>query len=184
METIMTATTARLLLDSPVGTLTLVGSDAGVRAVLWPTERPGRVVLPDEIATVTDHPALSRAAAQLREYFDGTRQSFDVPLDLHGTAFQVKAWRALADIAYGTTASYGEQAARLGDARKARAVGAANGRNPVSIILPCHRVVGANGSLTGFAGGIDTKRFLLDLERAHARALTQTDCHLSSVYVR
>jgi len=168
--TTTTATTARMLLDTPIGTLTLVGSDAGLRAVLWPSERAGRVALPDAIATVTDHPLLSRAASQLGEYFDGARQQFDVPLDLHGTAFQVKVWRSLAEIAYGTTASYGEQAARLGDARKARAVGAANGRNPVSIILPCHRVVGADGSLTGFAGGIDTKRWLLDHERSHADA--------------
>jgi methylated-DNA-[protein]-cysteine S-methyltransferase len=166
MTTTMPPISARLLLDTPVGALTLVGSDAGLRAVLWPTERTGRVVLPDDLATVTDHPVLSRAATQLGEYFAGTRQSFDVPLDLHGTAFQVKVWRALAEIAYGTSASYGEQAARLGDARKARAVGAANGRNPISIILPCHRVVGADGSLTGFAGGVDTKRWLLEHERA------------------
>ena len=161
----MTTTTARMLLDTPVGALTLVGSDAGLRAVLWPTEKAGRVVLPGDVATVTEHRVLSRAVAQLREYFDGSRRHFDVPLDLHGTAFQVKAWRALAEIPYGTTASYGEQAARLGDARKARAVGAANGRNPISIILPCHRVVAADGSLTGFAGGLETKRYLLDHER-------------------
>jgi methylated-DNA-[protein]-cysteine S-methyltransferase len=161
----MTTDTAQMLLDTPIGTLTLVGSDAGLRAVLWPTEKPGRVPLPDDIATVTEHAVLSRAATQLTEYFAGTRQRFDVPLDLHGTAFQVKVWRSLAEITYGETATYGEQAARLGDGRKARAVGAANGRNPVSIILPCHRVVGADGSLTGFAGGIDTKRWLLDHER-------------------
>lgn len=150
-------------LDSPVGTLTFVGSDAGLRAVLWPVERPGRVVFPDE-PTTADHPVLVRAMTQVREYLDGGRQAFDVPLDLHGTPFQVKVWRALAAIPYGATSTYGDEAVRLGDARKARAVGAAVGRNPVSIILPCHRVVGTDGSLTGFAGGLEAKRHLLALE--------------------
>ena len=153
----------RTVVDSPMGPLTLVGSDAGLRAVLWPKERAGRIALPD--TTVDDtHPVLTRTAAQIAEYFAGQRRTFDLPLDLHGTPFQVKVWRSLADIAYGTTSTYAEQAGRLGDPNKARAVGAANGRNPVSIVLPCHRVVGADGSLTGFAGGLDAKRFLLDLE--------------------
>jgi methylated-DNA-[protein]-cysteine S-methyltransferase len=153
------------VIDSPVGPLTLVGSDAGLRAVLWPNERPGRVTLPT--TSVDDrHPVLVRAAAQITEYFAGQRRSFDLPLDLHGTAFQVKVWRSLADIAYGHTSTYSAQAARVGDPNKARAVGAANGRNPVSIVLPCHRVVGADGSLTGFAGGLDAKRLLLELEGA------------------
>ena len=150
-------------LDTPLGTLTFVGSDAGLRAVLWPVERPGRVVFPEEPAT-SDHPVLTRAMTQVREYLDGHRRSFDVPLDLHGTPFQLKVWRALAAIPYGATSTYGHEAARLGDARKARALGAAVGRNPVSIILPCHRVVGTNGSLTGFAGGLEAKRHLLALE--------------------
>jgi len=153
-------------LDSPVGTLTFVGGDAGLRAVLWPVERDGRVRLPD--TSPGDHPVLGRAMAQVAEYLAGQRHDFDLPLDLHGTAFQLKVWRGLATIAYGTTSTYAQQAARLGDARKARAVGAAVGRNPVSIVLPCHRVVGADGSLTGFAGGLDAKRHLLALEAAGA----------------
>jgi methylated-DNA-[protein]-cysteine S-methyltransferase len=152
-------------LDSPVGRLTFVGSDAGLRAVLWPVERPGRVVLPDDLAVTPDHPVLVRAMEQVAQYLAGERRAFDVPLDLHGTAFQVKVWHGLLAIGYGTTSTYGAEAGRLGDARKARAVGAAVGRNPVSIIVPCHRVVGANGSLTGFAGGLDAKTFLLGLER-------------------
>jgi methylated-DNA-[protein]-cysteine S-methyltransferase len=108
---------------------------------------------------------VATTVAQLTEYFDGERQEFDLPLDPIGTEFQQAAWSALRTIPYGTTVSYGEQAARMGDRRKARAVGAANGRNPISIVVPCHRVVGSNGSLTGFAGGLDTKAWLLDHER-------------------
>jgi methylated-DNA-[protein]-cysteine S-methyltransferase len=104
-------------------------------------------------------------AAQLEEYFAGRRQTFDLPLDPVGTSFQRAAWDALRTIDYGSTVSYGEQAARMGDRRKARAVGAANGRNPISIVVPCHRVVGADGALTGFAGGLETKAWLLDHER-------------------
>jgi methylated-DNA-[protein]-cysteine S-methyltransferase len=154
---------ATALVPSPVGLLTIVASDLGVRAVLWPTDDPKRVPL-GEAAADAEHPVLTCAAAQLAEYFDGTRQDFDVPLDPVGTDFQQSAWRALRTIPYAETVSYGEQAERMGDKRKARAVGAANGRNPISIIVPCHRVVGANGSLTGFAGGIDTKAWLLDHE--------------------
>lgn len=159
-----TAMLVTATLDSPVGRLTFVGSDAGLRAVLWPVERPGRVPLPPDLVERPDHPVLARAVAQVGEYLAGGRRTFDVPLDLHGTAFQVKVWRGLLAIDYGTTSTYGAEAARLGDARKARAVGAAVGRNPVSIIVPCHRVVGANGTLTGFAGGLDAKRLLLSLE--------------------
>lgn len=155
-------------LDSPVGRLTFVGSDAGLRAILWPVERPGRVVLPDALEDAPDHPVLQRAVRQVTEYLADERRTFDLPLDLHGTPFQVKVWRGLVAIGYGETSTYGAEAARLGDARKARAVGAAVGRNPVSIVVPCHRVVGADGSLTGFAGGLDAKTFLLGLERAGA----------------
>ena len=107
---------------------------------------------------------LAVAAAQLSEYFAGTRQEFDLPLDLDGTAFQRRAWTALAKIPYGETRSYGEQARRLGVPRAARAIGAANGANPLPIVLPCHRLVGADGSLTGFGGGLETKRWLLEFE--------------------
>ena len=162
MTTYVTTTLA-----SPVGPLTVLASDAGLRAVLWATDVPGqRVPWPTETAEDPTHPVLRLAADQLSSYFDGDRRSFDVPLDLHGTVFQVKAWRSLATIGYGQTASYADQARLLGDPNKARAAGAANGRNPVSIILPCHRVVGARGELTGFAGGLDAKRRLLAFEAA------------------
>lgn len=153
---------------SPVGLLTVIGSGRGLRAVLWATERPGRVKLPADVPTSTGGSGGPRVLAdtveQLGEYFAGERRQFELPLDLVGTPFQQKIWRSLADIPYGSTVSYGTQAERLGRPTASRAVGAANGRNPVSIVLPCHRVVGANGSLTGFAGGLTAKRFLLNLE--------------------
>ncbi|TFH15485.1 MAG: methylated-DNA--[protein]-cysteine S-methyltransferase [Acidimicrobiales bacterium] len=151
-------------MDTPVGAITIVASDRGVRAILWPDGDAGRVRLPTA-SPDSDHPVIVATVAQLGEYFDGEREEFDLPLDPVGTEFQQSAWMALRTIPYGTTISYGEQAARMGDRRKARAVGAANGRNPISIVVPCHRVVGSNGSLTGFAGGIDTKAWLLDHER-------------------
>lgn len=151
--------------DSRVGELTLVATDTGLRAVLWPTEKEGRVPLVEEIASMPEHPVLSATRAQLEEYFRGERTEFDLPLDLRGTDFQKSAWLALATIPFGETATYGEQAERIGKPAAVRAIGAANGRNPISIILPCHRVVGANGDLTGFAGGIETKRDLLAFEK-------------------
>jgi methylated-DNA-[protein]-cysteine S-methyltransferase len=158
--------------DSPVGELLLVASTAGLRAVLWPNDNRRRVPLPPLTAGVFTGPSavLDRTAQQLDDWFAAQRTTFDLPFDLHGTPFQVKAWRALAAIPYGATRSYGEQAATLGHPTAARAIGAANGRNPLSIVLPCHRVIGANGTLTGFAGGIETKRWLLDFEHAHGRA--------------
>jgi methylated-DNA-[protein]-cysteine S-methyltransferase len=157
-------------IDSPVGPLTVVASTSGLRAVLWPDDDPLRVpalarVELDASAPTPVRKIIDDASRQLGEYFDGTRTDFDLPLDPVGTEFQREAWWALRQIPYGETVSYGEQAARMGDRNKARAVGAANGRNPISIIVPCHRVVGSNGSLTGFAGGVDTKRYLLDHER-------------------
>jgi methylated-DNA-[protein]-cysteine S-methyltransferase len=156
---------ATTTLPTPVGTLTLVASDAGLRAVLWPREPThGRVPWPTDTTEDPSHRVLAAASCQLTEYFAGERRVFDVPIDLDGTPFQVKVWRSLATIPYGETTTYGAQARQLGDARKARAVGAANGKNPVSIILPCHRVIGADGALTGFGGGLETKQALLDLE--------------------
>ena len=108
---------------------------------------------------------LDQAERELAEYFEGTRRSFDVALDPDGTPFQRSAWQVLRTIPYGATMSYGEQAAALGDPNRARAVGAANGRNPISIIVPCHRVVASSGALTGFAGGLDTKQWLLAHEQ-------------------
>ncbi len=151
------------VMDTPVGTITIVASARGVRAILWPDD-DGRVPI-SAAAPDPDHPVIVATVAQLDEYFAGEREEFDLPLDPVGTDFQQSAWMALRTIPYGTTVSYGEQAARMGDRRKARAVGAANGRNPISIVVPCHRVVASNGALTGFAGGIDTKAWLLDHER-------------------
>jgi methylated-DNA-[protein]-cysteine S-methyltransferase len=151
------------VMDTPIGPLTIVASDDGVRAILWPDD-DGRV--PVEVASSdSDHPVIAATVAQLGEYFWGEREEFDLPLDPVGTDFQQSAWTVLRTIPYGTTLSYGEQAALMGDRRKARAVGAANGKNPISIVVPCHRVVGSNGALTGFAGGLETKAWLLDHER-------------------
>jgi len=153
--TILTTTTR-----TPIGELRLVASDDGLRAVLW----PGRDPEPD--AREGHSPLLSETALQLGEYFAGQRTAFTVPLELEGTDFQREAWLALAEIPYGRTVSYAEQARRLGRPEAVRAVGAANGRNPVPIVLPCHRVVGSDGSLTGFGGGLDVKRALLEHEGA------------------
>lgn len=152
-------------IDSPVGTLKIICSDEAVLAILWDAERAERVRLPGVPKHAPTHPLVSLTARQLEEYFAGRRQSFDLPLDPVGTPFQKAVWRELSRIPYGKTLSYGEQARRLGDSNKARAVGAANGRNPISILVPCHRVVGKTGDLTGFAGGLDRKRYLLDFEK-------------------
>lgn len=149
---------------SPVGSLRLMASDKGICAVLFNGGRNKDVRFNAALERKDDHPVLGQAEKQLAEYFAGKRQRFDLPLDMQGTVFQLKAWRELAKIPYGETISYGEQARRVGDANKARAVGTANGRNPICIIVPCHRVIGASGSLTGFTGGLKTKQYLLDLE--------------------
>lgn len=149
-------------MPSPVGDLTLVGGDEGLAAVLWEDERPGRVVLgPVEQG---GHPVLDAAEAQLGAYFQGRLQVFDLKLDFRGTDFQRSVWQALLGIPFGETRSYGEIARSLGSPGASRAVGAANGRNPISIIAPCHRVIGGSGGLTGFAGGLETKAWLLRLE--------------------
>ncbi len=145
-------TLERLSILSPIGDLTLVASDGGLCAVDWGSTRARRPL---------DNPVLRAAATQLDEYFAGTRREFDLPLDLRGTLFQNRTWSALAEIPYGATVSYAEQACRLGVPRAARAVGAANGSNPLPIVLPCHRVIGANGALTGYGGGLEVKRWLL-----------------------
>jgi len=156
---------------TPVGTLTLVASDRGLHAVLWPKRSPRAGISPRPRRD-QDHPILQKAVLQLDEYFAGSRTSFDLPLDLEGTRFQVAAWRSLADIPFGTTTTYGRQAAALGIPTAARAVGAANGANPVCIVLPCHRVIGADGSLTGFGGGLPVKQWLLDHEAHVLTTLT------------
>ena len=155
-------------MDTPVGELTLVAGAIGLRAVLWPDERDGRVHVGDVTGGGPDAEAVLVAAReQLREYFAGDRHEFDLPLDPVGTPFQQQAWQVLRTIPFGQTITYGDQARRLGDVRKSRAVGAANGRNPISIVVPCHRVVGSTGSLTGFAGGLDAKAWLLRHEQGN-----------------
>jgi len=149
---------------TPVGELTLVASDRGLRAILWPKLSPTRAGIHPRPHRNPDHPILIETAAQLDAYFAGSRTTFDIPLDLQGTRFQLAAWRSLADIPFGATTSYGRQAAALGIPTAARALGAANGANPVCIVLPCHRVIGADGSLTGFGGGLPLKQWLLDHE--------------------
>jgi methylated-DNA-[protein]-cysteine S-methyltransferase len=155
-------------MKSPVGTLRLVATTRGLREVRWSRERgtgPEPDTEPAECSKA--HAVLERATKQLCEYFDGKRQTFDLPLDPLGTPFQIAAWQTLRTIPYGATRSYGEQAAAMGRPQAARAVGAANGRNPLSIVVPCHRVIGVDGSLVGFAAGLDKKRFLLAFEAKH-----------------
>lgn len=164
--TIQTTLTAREL-ETPVGRLVLVGSVAGIRAILWPGDSASRVGLADAAFEAGGGAVLQNAAIQLDEYFAGSRKTFDLPLDFRGTPFQIAAWEALSAIPYGETRSYSEQATGIGRPNAVRAIGAANGRNPISIILPCHRVVGSDGSLTGFAGGLEAKAALLDFEREH-----------------
>ncbi len=150
------------VVDSPVGPLTLV-ADGGALVGLYMTEQrhwPPR----EEFGQPPDDPGsepFAAASAQLREYFDGQRTEFDLRLALDGTLFQRRVWAALQDIPYGQTVSYGQLADRIGQPSASRAVGLANGKNPVGIIVPCHRVVGADGGLTGYGGGIERKRYLL-----------------------
>lgn len=150
-------------MPSPIGTLTLVAGEAGLVAVLWPDEDPARVRL-GPLRDDDGHPILEAAAAQLQAYFAGTLTQFDLPLDPRGTDFQQSVWQALRMIPFGETRSYADIARAIGRPDAVRAVGAANGRNPLSIIAPCHRVVGSTGALTGFAGGLAAKRWLLDHE--------------------
>lgn len=152
-----------LEMDSPVGRLKLVAHDQALVAVLWENENPKRVRLA-ELIEQPQHPILLATQQQLNEYFAGTRQQFNLPLDFEGTEFQQKVWQALLSIPFGETRSYKQIAEQIGNVKAVRAVGAANGKNPISIIAPCHRVVGANGKLVGFAGGLDNKEILLQLE--------------------
>src|SRR5690348_9223650 len=145
------------VVDTPIGPLGLIASETGLRSVLFHSK----------LTPEGSSPVLDAVARQLEAYFDGDLVTFDLPLEVNGTEFDTQCWRALASIPYGQTVSYGEQARRLGLGREsARAVGAANGRNPLPIVLPCHRVIGADGSLTGFGGGLPVKRFLLEHEGA------------------
>jgi len=155
--------TVHTVVDSPCGPLTLVAREGGL-AGLYMTQQRHR---PDEdtFGPRADLPVFEQATAQLAEYFAGDRTDFDLDLRLAGTPFQQRVWAALRNIPYGETVSYGELADVLGQPGASRAVGLANGKNPVGIIVPCHRVIGANGSLTGYGGGLDRKRWLLAFER-------------------
>ncbi len=157
---------SHMVVDSPVGPLTLVAAGDALVGLSMSQQRhapaPGWF---GEPADVQDSKALAEAARQLQEYFDGQRTEFDLPLTLEGTAFQQRVWAALREIRHGETLSYGQLADRIGQPSASRAVGLANGRNPIGIIVPCHRVVGADGSLTGYGGGIERKRYLLSHEQ-------------------
>jgi methylated-DNA-[protein]-cysteine S-methyltransferase len=156
-------------MQSPLGNLKLVASAKGLAAILWEDDDPKRVRL-NPIAKDEENPILLEAERQLAEYFEGTRTKFTVTLDFVGTEFQNKVWQALLSIPYGETRSYGDLAKQIGNHKAMRAVGAANGKNPISIIAPCHRVIGADGKLTGFAGGLEAKAYLLALEsNAHGQ---------------
>jgi methylated-DNA-[protein]-cysteine S-methyltransferase len=158
-------------IDSPVGRLKLVATDDGVAAILWENDSPRRVAV-DVSAEDADHPVLVETERQLDEYFSGHRRAFELTLDVAGTPFQREVWNALLTIPFGETRSYAQIARQIGRPRAVRAVGAASGRNPVSIVAPCHRVVGSTGQLTGFAGGLDVKARLLALEGVTTPALT------------
>jgi len=155
-------------MDSPVGQLTLVATDEGLAAILWENDRPRRVPLTLEEENAS-HPMLVETERQLKEYFAGQRRAFDLSLDVTGTAFQRQVWDALLTIPFGETRSYAQIATQIGHPAAVRAVGAANGRNPLSIVAPCHRVLGSTGALTGFAGGLETKAQLLALEGAKTK---------------
>jgi methylated-DNA-[protein]-cysteine S-methyltransferase len=150
-------------MPSPVGELTLVAGERGLSAVLWENDDPLRVRLCQGREDAS-YPVLAETRRQLTEYFSGGRRVFTLELDFQGTPFQRKVWRALLTIPYGETRSYGQIADQIGSPAAVRAVGAANGKNPISIIAPCHRVIGASGKLTGFAGGLQAKDYLLRLE--------------------
>jgi len=155
-------------IDSPVGKLKLVASDNGLVAVLWEKEKPNRVRL-GEVETRETHPVLAKAERQISQYFARKLTTFSLPLDMRGTPFQKQVWEALLAIPFGQTRSYGDLAKQLGRPHAARAVGAATGKNPISIVVPCHRLIGSSGKLTGFAGGLDTKKRLLELEAKSGR---------------
>ncbi len=174
-------------MSSPIGPLVLSANKAGLLGVQMPIHRHERPGEPCELRgepcelRADDHPVLRRAVEQLNEYFAGARRVFDIPLAPAGTGFQLRVWAALCQIEFGRTISYGTLAHRIGNPAASRAVGLANGRNPLPIVVPCHRVIGADGSLTGFGGGIDRKRWLLNHEAHHASsslfALSASELH-------
>ena len=154
--------------DTPIGTLRVVADDAGVTRIDLPNAAAGPPRPEWRNARRPRTGPLREAKRQLREYFDGGRRAFDLPIAPAGTAFQMRVWDALRGIPYGETVSYGELARRIGRPTASRAVGAANGRNPLAIVVPCHRVIGADGALTGYGGGLPVKEALL----AHEQGVT------------
>lgn len=157
-------------MNSPVGELLIIASLKGLHAVVWDiiSDHPIAAEAIRLLKQVKNSNIITETKKQLTEYFAGKRKIFDLPLSPQGTAFQIQAWQQLSAIPYAETISYGEQAKRLGDKNKSRAVGMANGCNPISIIIPCHRVIGSNGKLVGFAGGLDKKSYLLNLEKTNS----------------
>ena len=155
-------------LDTPIGELLLAGDEGGLSMIGFPKGSMRREPEPEWIF---NEKPLAAARRQLSEYFAGERREFDLPLRLSGTEFQVSVLQALQEIPYGQTVTYGEIAKRIGRPRAVRAVGAANGRNPIPIVVPCHRVIGSTGDLTGFGGGLDTKEALLRLEAENTQDL-------------
>lgn len=149
--------------DSPVGKLTLTSDGAAITAIEFESPRHALPAQPRG-----DDKIIAAARRQLDQYFAGKRREFDLPLAPKGTPFQQQAWAALLTIPYGVTRSYGQQASAIGKPAAVRAVGLANGRNPIAIVIPCHRVIGANGSLTGYGGGVERKKLLLDLEQGQS----------------
>lgn len=149
-------------LKSIIGPLHLVASESGLRGIYW--KRQSVPSVKSLAGSAPEIRILARAAGQLSEYFEGKRESFDLPFDVEGTPFQMRVWKTLAKIPYGKTLSYREVARRIRSAKAFRAVGTANGKNPLSIVVPCHRVIAADGSLGGYAGGLATKSKLLELE--------------------
>ena len=160
-------------IDSPLGAIMLAAGSRGLKSIGFTKGKPPSKSEPDWIPVSSESErtaagrALTKAASQLEEYFSGARCSFDLPLNAGGNEFQQRVWKGLCEIPYGETWSYGKLAERIGRPGAARAVGSANSRNPLPIVVPCHRVIGANGTLTGYAGGLHIKAFLLELELAH-----------------
>ena len=148
--------------SSPLGPLTVLASDDGVHAIAFESDQTEQAKI--NLSRAVNHSIINAAVEQLAMYFDGTLKVFDLPLNLRGTDFQKRVWKLLLEIPFGETRTYGDLAHALGNADASQAVGAANGKNPVAIVVPCHRVIGASGHLTGYAGGMDKKKFLLTHE--------------------
>ena len=162
-----------ITLPSPVGELKLVANGSRLAAILWENDKPNRVRL-GPMSEAPGNPVLQNAARQLEQYFSGTRERFELELDFAGTPFQRQVWAALLTIPFGETRTYSQIAEQIGNPTAVRAVGAANGRNPISIVAPCHRVIGASGKLTGFAGGLEAKERLLTLEGGQWSSIGKT----------